>query len=42
MRQREKKTSEHWAVKVVFALVLTCLVGTEIALYSGVPVVPLY
>ena len=23
MRQREKKTNEHWAVKVIFALVLT-------------------
>ena len=35
MRQREKTNSEHWAVKVAFALVLTCLVGAEIALYSG-------
>ena len=30
----------HWAFKAVFAFVLTCLVGAEIALYSRLPLVP--
>ena len=35
MERRETTANEHWTVKAVFAFVLTCLVGAEIALYSG-------
>ena len=40
MERRETTANEHWTVKAVFAFVLTCLVGAEIALYSGLPVLP--
>jgi hypothetical protein len=40
MERRKATANEHWAVKAVFAFVLTCLVGAEIALYSGLPLVP--
>jgi hypothetical protein len=40
LKRRETTTvKEHLTVKT-FALALTCLVGAEIALYSGVSVVP--
>jgi len=38
MERRETTANEHWTVKAVFAFVLTCLVGAEIALYSGLPI----
>jgi len=37
MERRETTANEHWTV---IAFVLTCLVGAEIALYSGLPVLP--
>jgi hypothetical protein len=40
MERRETTVNEHWTVKAVFAFVLTCLVGAEVALYSGLPVLP--
>ena len=40
MERRETTANEHWTVKAVFAFVLTCLVGAEIALYSGLPLLP--
>ena len=40
MERRETTANEHWTVKAVFAFVLTCLVGAEIALSSGLPVLP--
>jgi hypothetical protein len=38
MERRETTANEHWTVKAVFAFVLTCWVGAEIALYSGLAV----
>jgi hypothetical protein len=40
MKRRDPTANDHWAVKAIFAFGLICLVGAEIALYSGVPVVP--
>jgi hypothetical protein len=40
MERRETTANEHWTVKAIFAFALTCLVGAEIALYSGLPIVP--
>ena len=40
MERRETTAHEHWTVKADFAFVLTCFVGAEIALYSGLPLVP--
>jgi hypothetical protein len=40
MERLETTAREHWTVKAAFAFVLTCLVGAEIALYSGLPLVP--
>ena len=40
MERRETTANEHWTVKAVFAFVLTCLMGAEIALSSGLPVLP--
>jgi hypothetical protein len=42
MKRRETtKCKEHWTVKAIFAIAVTFLLGAEIALYSGVPLVPL-
>ena len=40
MERHETTANEHWSVKAVFAFVLTCLVGAEIALYSDLSLVP--
>ena len=40
MKRRETTANEHWTVKAIFAFALTCLVGAEIALYSGLAVLP--
>jgi hypothetical protein len=40
MKRSETTVNEHWTVKAIFAFALTCLVGAEIALYSGLPLVP--
>jgi hypothetical protein len=40
IERRETMVNEHWTVKAAFAFVLTCLVGAEIALYSGLSLVP--
>ena len=40
MKRRETTVNDYWTVKAIFAFALTCLVGAEIALYSGLPLVP--
>jgi len=37
---KQQQDSDHWIAKVVFALMMTALVGAQLAMQLGVPLLP--